>query len=101
MSEEGMLPESSAGEGGSMEEYVARLDSSLSTAFLLVMESLTPAERTVLLLQKVFGYDRTEVAFLVGESEADCSRIAGRAKRSAVARRPRFENASGRKEDPC
>jgi hypothetical protein len=100
MSEEGMLPESPAGEGGSMEEYLARVDSSLSTAFLLVMESLTPAERTVLLLQKVFGHDRTEVPSLVGESEADCSRIARRAKMSVVARRPRFENASGRKEDP-
>jgi RNA polymerase sigma-70 factor (ECF subfamily) len=83
-----------------MEEYVARLDSSLSTAFLLVMGSLTPAERMVLLLQKVFGYGHTEVASLVGESETNCFRLFRRAKRSAVARRPRFENASDRKEDP-
>lgn len=100
MSEEGMPPESPADEGGSVEEYVVRLDSSLSTAFLSVMESLTPAERTVLLLRKVFGFDLTEVASLVGESEADCSRIAGRAKRSAVARRPRFEYPSEREEVP-
>ena len=98
MSEEGMPPESPADEGGSTEEYVVRLDRSLSTAFLSVMESLTPVERTILLLQEVFGYDRTEVAFLVGESEADCSRKAERAKRSVVARRPRFEDPSEREE---
>jgi hypothetical protein len=100
MSEEGVLPESPAGEGGSMEEYEARPDSSLATAFLLVMESLTPAGPTVLLLQKAFGYDRPEVPSLAGEIEADCFRIARCAKMSTVDRRPRFENASGRKEDP-
>ena len=39
-------PDRLAGERESVEEYVAGLDSSLSTAFLSVMESLTPAERT-------------------------------------------------------
>lgn len=83
-----------------MEEHVARLDSSLSAAFLSVMESLTPAERTVFLLRKVFAFDHTEVAFFVGESETTCSRLVRRAKRSVVARRPRFENWSERKEEP-
>lgn len=100
MSEEGMPPETPASEGGPTEECVARLDRSLSKAFLLVMGSRTPAERRVLLLQKVFGYDRTEVASRVGESEADCSRMVRRAKRSVVTRRARFEDASERKEDP-
>src|SRR3712207_5031032 len=100
MSEEGVLPESPAGEGGSMEEHEARPDSSLATALLLVMESLTPAGWTVLLLQKASGCDRPEVPSLVGESEADCFRIARCAKMSTVDRRYRFENASGWKEDP-
>jgi len=100
MSEEGVLPESPVGEGGSMEEHEARPDSSLATAFLLVMESLTPAQWTVLLLQKASGCDRSEVPSLVDESEADCFRIARCAKMSTVDRRYRFENASGRKEDP-
>lgn len=100
MSEKGMRPEFPLGEDGSMGEHVARPDSTLLTPFLSVIESPTPAERTVLLLQEALGCDRTEVASLVGGSEADCSRIAGRAKRSVVARRPRFENASGRDKDP-
>jgi DNA-directed RNA polymerase specialized sigma24 family protein len=100
MSEEGMPPASSAGEDGSMEGHVPRLESSLSAAFLSVMESLTPAERTVFLLQKASGFDHTKVAFFVGESEASCSRLVRRAKRSVVARRPRFENWSERKEEP-
>lgn len=94
------LPEHPAGEREPVEEYVDRLDSSLSTAFLSVVKSLTPTERPVLFLRKVFGYGLTEVASFVGESEANCSRIAGRAKRSVVAWRPRFESAFERKEDP-
>ena len=99
MNEEGMPPIAPAVEDEST-EHATRLEGSLSTAFLSVIDSLTFAERTALLVQQVFGYDLTEVASLVGESEADCCRIAGRAKRSVVARRPLFENSSGRKEHP-
>jgi RNA polymerase sigma-70 factor (ECF subfamily) len=93
------LPEPLADQGGSVEECVARLDCSRSTAFLLVLESLTPAERAIFLPQKVFGYDLAEVTSLVDESETNCSQIVRRAKRSVVARWPRFKNSSEREED--
>lgn len=74
------------------------LDDSLSMAFLVLLESLTPSERAVFLLREVFGYDYAEVASLVGKSEANCRQLARRAKQSVKARRPRFESTSEQEE---
>jgi RNA polymerase sigma-70 factor, ECF subfamily len=83
------LPEPLLTEGERSEvEQAADLDDSLSMAFLVLLESLTPTERAVFLLWEVLGYDYAEVADLVGKSEANCRQIARRAKRSVEARRP-------------
>ena len=71
----------------------ADLDGSLSMAFLVLLESLTPVERAVFLLREVFGYEYAEIASLVGKSEANCRQISRRARQSVEARRPRFESS--------
>ena len=71
----------------------ADLDDSLSMAFLVLLESLTPVERAVFLLREVFGYDYPEIASLVDKNEANCRQISRRARRSVAARRPRFESS--------
>ena len=68
----------------------ALLSESLSTAFLRLLETLSPKERAVFLLHDVFAYDFAEIAGIVGESEAYCRQLAKRARAHVEARRPRF-----------
>lgn len=72
---------------------------SLSMAFLVLLESLTPVERAVFLLREVFGYDYTEVAEIVGRTETNCRQIALRARKQIEARRPRFEASPRRRQE--
>src|SRR5258705_9068603 len=67
------------------------LADTLSLAFLVVLESLSPVERAVFLLHGVFGYSYAEVAGVVDRSEANCRQIALRARRAIDERRPRFD----------
>jgi len=64
---------------------------SLSMAFLLVLERLSPVERAVFLLHDVFGYEFAEIANIVDKSEANCRQVAVRARKHVAAHRPRFE----------
>lgn len=75
------------------------LDESLSMAFLVLLESLSPVERAVFLLREVFDYDYPEVARVVGKSEANCRQISHRAREAVAARRPRFEASREQEED--
>jgi RNA polymerase sigma-70 factor, ECF subfamily len=70
----------------------------LSMAFLLVLERLSPVERAVFLLHDVFGYGYGEVAAMVGKGEGNCRQLALRARRHVSEHRPRFE-ASRRQRD--
>lgn len=63
---------------------------SLSTAFLVVLESLSPDERAAFLLREVFGYPYGELADMLGRSEAACRQLVHRARTQVSARRPRF-----------
>ena len=74
------------------------LDESISMAFLVLLESLTPTERAVFLMREVFGYDYVEVSRLVGKSEANCRQIALRAREFVASRRPRFKDSAKRRE---
>src|SRR3954447_20045632 len=60
---------------------------SLSMAFLVLLESLTPQERAVFLLREVFDYGYDEIAALIGASAANCRQIfhRARARRRAAA----------------
>jgi RNA polymerase sigma-70 factor (ECF subfamily) len=72
---------------------------SLSLAFLVLLESLTPVERAVFLLREVFDYPYDEIARVVDRSEDNCRQIALRARRQVNSRRPRFEASRSRREE--
>lgn len=67
----------------------AALSDSLSTAFLILLERLTPEQRAVLLLRDVFGYEFDEIAELVDMSPVACRQLAVRARRRVQESRPR------------
>ncbi|GLX03202.1 RNA polymerase sigma24 factor [Microbispora sp. NBRC 16548] len=67
------------------------LDESLSMAMLVVLESLSPAERTAFVLHDVFGLTFAEVGEAVGRSPAACRQLAARARAHVASRAPRFD----------
>lgn len=76
-----------------------RIDESLSMAFLVLLERLTPPERAVFLLREVFDYEYSEIAAVLGQNEANCRQILSRAKQHITAMRPRFETSQQQKND--
>jgi RNA polymerase sigma-70 factor (ECF subfamily) len=64
------------------------LDESVSMAFLVVLEAMTPAERVALVLHDVFGYSFAEVAEVTGRTPAACRQLASSARRRARAAQP-------------
>jgi RNA polymerase sigma-70 factor, ECF subfamily len=84
---EPLLTDSGAPEGARDAE---RADS-LSMAFLLLLERLSPIERAVFLLHDVFDYDFREIAAIVERSEDNCRQLAVRARRHIEEHKPRFE----------
>jgi RNA polymerase sigma factor (sigma-70 family) len=64
------------------------LDESVSMAFLVVLDSLTPAQRVAFILHDVFGYSFAEVAEIVGRTPAACRQLASSARRRIHAARP-------------
>jgi RNA polymerase sigma-70 factor (ECF subfamily) len=79
---------------GSTEKNAAQhveMVESLSMAFLILLESLSPEERAVLLLRDVFDYDYADVARIVGKTEVATRQLAVRARARVLERRPRFD----------
>ena len=76
-----------------------KIDESLSMAFLVLLERLTPIERAVFLLREVFEYEYSDVANIVGQSEANCRQILRRARQHVSAMRPRFEVPEPKRTD--
>jgi RNA polymerase sigma factor (sigma-70 family) len=64
------------------------LDESVSMAFLVVLESMTPAERVAFVLHDVFRYSFAEVAQIVGRTPAACRKLASEARRRIHAAQP-------------
>ncbi|MFJ9773011.1 RNA polymerase sigma factor SigJ [Kitasatospora sp. NPDC101157] len=74
--------------GGSRTEDLADqvvLDESVAMAFLVVLESMTPAERVALVLHDVFHYPFAEIAAVLGRTPAACKQLASSARRRAGA----------------
>jgi len=69
----------------------AELADSVSMAALLLLEQLTPLERSVFVLREVFGFGFREIAAAVGRSEPACRQLAVRARRHMEVGRRRFE----------
>jgi RNA polymerase sigma-70 factor (ECF subfamily) len=63
---------------------------SISLAFLVLLEQLSPVERAVYLLHEVFDHSHAEVAAIVGKEEAACRQIFHRARAHIDEKRPRF-----------
>ncbi|MEM7335022.1 MAG: RNA polymerase sigma factor SigJ [Chloroflexota bacterium] len=64
---------------------------SISIAFLLLLESLSPLERAAFLLHDVFGYKHQEIGVMLGKSTAACRQLLRRARNHIAENRPRFE----------
>ncbi len=67
------------------------LDESVSLAMLVVLETLSPAERAVFVLHEVFGIEFEEIAKMVDRTPIACRQLASRARRHVHERRPRFD----------
>jgi RNA polymerase sigma-70 factor (ECF subfamily) len=77
----------------------AETSDTLSMAFLVLLESLSPVERAVFVLREAFGYGYDRIAVVVEKSEANCRQIFGRARSRIDERRPRFEASRARRDE--
>lgn len=66
---------------------------SISMAFLVLLENLSPLERAVFLLREVFDYEYAEIAQIVGREEAACRQLFSRARKHITDNRPRFQTS--------
>jgi RNA polymerase sigma-70 factor (ECF subfamily) len=91
----GVLGGAAAADPGSAAEQA----DSLSMAFLLLLERLSPVERAVFLLHDVFGYGYDEIARIVGKSQDNARQLALRARRHVAEGKPRFEASRRKREE--
>jgi RNA polymerase sigma-70 factor (TIGR02957 family) len=77
----------------------AEMADSLSLAMLVLLESLSPEQRAVLLLHDVFDYGYDEVASIVGKSEVNVRQLASRARAHVEQGRPRFQTSREQREE--
>ncbi|WP_370968760.1 RNA polymerase sigma factor SigJ [Amycolatopsis sp. cg9] len=81
------LPEPVPDQADSVADRIT-LDESVTMAFLVTLEAMTPAQRVALVLHDVFGYAFTEVAAITGRTPAACRELASSARRRVRATRP-------------
>jgi len=74
------------------------LGESLSMAFLILLERLSPTERAVFLLREVFDFDYSEIGRIIEKNEANCRQVFTRAKKAIAAERTRFPVGSPQSE---
>ncbi|GHG95179.1 RNA polymerase sigma factor SigJ [Streptomyces lanatus] len=75
------------------------LDESVNMAFLVVLESMTPAERVAFILHDVFRYSFAEVAEVVGRTPAACRQLASSARRRIRAQEAPAATPAARRAD--
>ena len=81
------------------DQDAVELSSSLTTAFLVLLEQLAPTERAVFLLREVFELDFDEIATTVGKSESNTRQILTRARSRLRDSPPRFTVSRRESED--
>lgn len=86
-------------ESESEPQVIAERADTLSMAFLLMLERLNPVERAVFLLHDIFGYEFTDVAEMIGKSDANCRQIAVRARSYIEEGKPRFEPPRDKRDE--
>src|SRR5690606_25915088 len=82
------LPEPLVGDDAPM---LVEDEETISMAFLVLLERLSPEERAVVVLREAFDYPFSEIAEMLGKSEANCRQILSRARRRIDDDRPRFD----------
>jgi len=74
------------------------LHDSLSMAFLMLLEKLSPAERAVFLLHELFDYSYSEIGAMLDKSNAACRQLGRRARQHIAANRARFDSNPAEQE---
>jgi RNA polymerase sigma-70 factor (TIGR02957 family) len=77
----------------------AEMADSLSLAFLVVLESLSPEQRAAFLLREVFDEPYDRIAEIIGTSAQNARQLATRARRHVEERRPRFETSREQRDE--
>ncbi|GLZ81752.1 RNA polymerase sigma factor [Actinorhabdospora filicis] len=90
------VPEPLPGDGESDPADRVTLDESVDMAFLVVLESMTPAERVAFILHDVFCHPFAEIAEVIGRSPAACRQLAASARRRVRDARPAATPFAGR-----
>ena len=93
------LPEPIITDSGDDPAQQAEMADSLSVAMLVLLESLSPEQRAVLLLHDVFDYGYPEISKIVGKGEDNVRQLATRARRHVEQRRPRFQTTREQRDE--
>ncbi len=93
------LPEPIITDGLDDPAQQAEMADSLSLAVLVLLETLSPEQRAVLVLHDVFDYGYPEIAAIVGKSEDNVRQLATRARRHVDQRRPRFQTTREQRDE--
>jgi RNA polymerase sigma-70 factor (TIGR02957 family) len=93
------LPEPIITDGHDDPARHAETADSLSLAMLVLLESLSPEQRAVLLLHDVFDYDHAQIAQIIGKSQDNVRQLATRARRHVRQRRPRFQTTREQRDE--
>jgi RNA polymerase sigma-70 factor (ECF subfamily) len=93
------LPEPIVTDGEDDPARQAETADSLSLAMLVLLESLSPEQRAVLLLHDVFDYGYPQIAEIVGKSEGNVRQLASRARRHVEQNRPRFQTTREQRDE--
>jgi RNA polymerase sigma-70 factor (TIGR02957 family) len=93
------LPEPIITDGHDDPARHAETADSLSLAMLVLLESLSPEQRAVLLLHDVFDYGHPEIARIIGKTEDNVRQLATRARDQVEQRRPRFQTTREQRDE--
>jgi RNA polymerase sigma-70 factor (TIGR02957 family) len=93
------LPEPIVTDGPDDPARQAEMADSLSLAMLVLLESLSPEQRAVLLLRDVFDYGYDEIGRIVGKSEVNVRQLASRARTHVEQGRPRFQTSREQRDE--
>jgi RNA polymerase sigma-70 factor (ECF subfamily) len=93
------LPEPIVTDGEDDPARHAETADSLSVAMLVLLESLSPEQRAVLLLHDVFDYDYPQISSIVGKNEDNVRQLASRARRHVEQGRPRFQTTREKRDE--
>jgi len=93
------LPEPILTDGRDDPAQHAEIADSLSMAMLVLLETLSPEQRAVLLLRDVFDYGYGEIAQIIGKNEDNVRQLASRARADVDAGRPRFQSSREQRDE--